>query len=484
MNQKKKSLIVLGTLLVTGFALRIWGINWGLPLKYAHIDESVVIFYSFRFFTGDLNPHVFFDYPTLFLYIIYAVQFTYFLIGSLFGIFTSLDQFAGKYFLGDISDIYIIARMLSVLAGTATIYLIYKISKLFYSEKVSLLACCFMCLNWLHILHSHYATVDVAALFMTMLSVYFMCEYFISEKRNSFLFSCFTLGLATATKYYSLVFFANLLIIPLLKKNKFSKILIKLYFPGLLLVIAGFFLGCPYSILDFSAFSARFTTIYTNVVKPENFNFFKNFIIIFSHINNSTGIVFFIISLAAIAFSFGTITEIFILSFFAVFFIFSSGFKMIGAHYIFPLYPFIFILTAKGLENASKKYHPAIFYLISALFVITALPEIIHNNYILTQKDTRLTAYDWTIQNIPKKSKILRFPYTSEFRQSDGYSVIIDWDYKTPAEEYNKYDYLITSGKDENIGSNFTLIKSFSGLQLSGFHNPTVNVYKKGRLRH
>ena len=135
----RKPFFILASALTAGFLLRLWGITWGLPLKYAHIDESVVIFYSFRFFTGDLNPHVFFDYPTLFLYLIYAVEYIYFTIGSLFGYFTSLDQFAGKYFLGDIPGIYLIARMVSVAAGTASIYLIYRISRLFYSEKFSCL---------------------------------------------------------------------------------------------------------------------------------------------------------------------------------------------------------------------------------------------------------------------------------------------------------------------------------------------------------
>jgi len=70
MKQIKWPVIALASAILAGLALRITGITWGLPLKYAHIDESVVIFYSFRFFSGDLNPRVFFDYHVLPLYCI------------------------------------------------------------------------------------------------------------------------------------------------------------------------------------------------------------------------------------------------------------------------------------------------------------------------------------------------------------------------------------------------------------------------------
>lgn len=72
---KKKEKVYLAIILLTGLFVRLWGIGWGLPMKKAHIDESVVIFYTMRFFTGDFNPRVFFDMPTLFLYILFAAFF-------------------------------------------------------------------------------------------------------------------------------------------------------------------------------------------------------------------------------------------------------------------------------------------------------------------------------------------------------------------------------------------------------------------------
>jgi len=96
LNDNKFSMFILSGILLAAAALRFWGINWGLPLKKAHIDESVVIFYTMRFFTGDLNPHIFFDYPTLFLYVLYFFFSIAFAAGKIAGLFTSLDQFVGS----------------------------------------------------------------------------------------------------------------------------------------------------------------------------------------------------------------------------------------------------------------------------------------------------------------------------------------------------------------------------------------------------
>jgi len=377
--------------------------------------------------------------------------------------------------------------MVSALAGTASIYLVYRISRLFYSEKTGILASILLSLNPLHVLHSHYATVDIFALFMTLIAVYFICRYYIDSKRASFLYACFALGLAAATKYYPLVFFANLLLIPLFKKEKITKRLLFLYLCGAGVVISGFILGCPYSVLDFPAFSARFSTIFTNVVKPESLNPFKNALLIVSYIYRNTGIVIFTSGAAVLLFAFRKREDFFLLTFPVVFFIFSLGFKVIGAHYIFPLYPFLFILAASGLENVSNTTRVArftrdtLFYLASALFIAVSLPSIIQIDRVLTQRDTRLTARDWVLSNVPKKSMILRLPYTPEFKPGDGYTVKVDWDYKIPQSEYKKYGYIINSGADPAPAGNFDLAQSFKGTRLSGFHNPTVNIYRRGK---
>ncbi|GAG05539.1 unnamed protein product, partial [marine sediment metagenome] len=124
------------------------------------------------------------------------------------------------------------------------------------------------------------------------------------------------------------------------------------------------------------------------------------------------------------------------------------------------------VMTAKALENMSMRFNKHIFKISAAVFLITVLPRIIYTDYILTRKDTREIAYKWVKSNIPAKSKILRFPYTPEFKPSDKYNVKIDWHYKISSKKYSEYDYIITTNADvveysENKG--YKLINKTSG---------------------
>ncbi len=66
-------MLLLPPVAVLALALRFWFLGWGMPLRHAHIDESVVVFYTVQLLTGGGNHGVFFDYPGFFLYGLAAV---------------------------------------------------------------------------------------------------------------------------------------------------------------------------------------------------------------------------------------------------------------------------------------------------------------------------------------------------------------------------------------------------------------------------
>src|SRR4026207_2407584 len=55
-----------------GLAVRFWGLKFGLPVVYSRPDELLLIGVVIGFFRGDPNPH-FFEYPTLYLYVLAGV---------------------------------------------------------------------------------------------------------------------------------------------------------------------------------------------------------------------------------------------------------------------------------------------------------------------------------------------------------------------------------------------------------------------------
>ena len=53
-------------------ALRLKGVDWGLPYSLVNVDESTVVPKAFAAARGGLNPQFFF-YPSLFFYVVGAL---------------------------------------------------------------------------------------------------------------------------------------------------------------------------------------------------------------------------------------------------------------------------------------------------------------------------------------------------------------------------------------------------------------------------
>src|SRR5687768_3188851 len=104
-------------------ALRLWAVTWGLPLARAHIDESVVVFYAVRAMAGALDPAVFFDYPSLFLYWLAAA---FRVAAWLKGL--SAEAAVRAYLDGSAGLFLVTGRLLSAGLGALSVWLLYRIA--------------------------------------------------------------------------------------------------------------------------------------------------------------------------------------------------------------------------------------------------------------------------------------------------------------------------------------------------------------------
>ena len=167
MSARSFRLALSGVLLLAA-ALRLWGLRWGLPdathLFSYHPDE----FHSLRgilsLSQGDLNPH-FFNYGSLYLYLVSAAC-----VVAHGGLVAGLDVAtlpeAIRAFTLD-------ARIVSALAGIATVYVVGLIGTRIASRAAGLVAALALAVMPLHVLNCHYGTVDVTqALFIAL------CAYF------------------------------------------------------------------------------------------------------------------------------------------------------------------------------------------------------------------------------------------------------------------------------------------------------------------
>lgn len=248
-NRIATALAIAGVMALA-FALRIIGIRWGMPdathyYSY-HPDEIHVLLPVQNIcLRGDLNPH-FFNYGSLYIYLVALVA----KIGHLIG----LSPFASP----NLGPLHVLGRMVTVLLGTATVYLVYLIGRELGGRWAGLLSALFLAITPLHIIHSHYATVDVAGTFWLALAFLMMLKLLSSPKLKWYLLAGMSIGFAAATKYNLALALLPLMVAHFLVWGKES---VKSWQRPIVAVgttLVAFLIACPYSVLDYAEFKRDF----------------------------------------------------------------------------------------------------------------------------------------------------------------------------------------------------------------------------------
>ena len=155
--------LLLVAFVALGLAVRFWGLKFGLPVVYARPDELLLIGVVIGFFRGDPNPH-FFEYPTLYLYVLAGVYCLFYARSMLAGWVRDSAEFAASFKVNFV-PFFLAARATAALLGGATVALVHAIARPLFGVTAGLLAALFMAVAFLHVRDSHYATTDVPMVF-------------------------------------------------------------------------------------------------------------------------------------------------------------------------------------------------------------------------------------------------------------------------------------------------------------------------------
>jgi hypothetical protein len=192
-------LLVLGAL-----GLRVAGLWWGLPNGQHHFsyhpDEIFLLLPAFKFAEGTLNPH-FFNYGTLYLYLVG-------LPAVALGLVPDPSQFPPS-----LRSLYLEGRLITALLGCATVLLLY-LSLQRESRWLALIAAALLAICPLHVITSHYATVDVPATFFIALAFLLLMRAKTDIGSRAALPVGIAVGLAAATKYNAGMFLIPALLGP------------------------------------------------------------------------------------------------------------------------------------------------------------------------------------------------------------------------------------------------------------------------------
>jgi 4-amino-4-deoxy-L-arabinose transferase-like glycosyltransferase len=436
---------------LAGAVLRFWALDSGIPYAVG-TDEPEILTRAVRMMkTGDLHPH-FFDYPSLYLYVQMVTACVSFMAGAMQGHYQSLDQVGPENF-------YLWGRVVTALAGIATIALVYA-AGLHWGRGQAAVAAVMVAVFPMHVRESHYVLTDVPATFFTALTLLLGLRACANPSVRAFLWAGVAAGLATATKYNAVL----VLIVPVvaaLGAGEDAATRRRYVAAAVLSTAAAYLICAPYTLLDLPAFLNGFGRLAASYNEPHSTSGWRLYLKHLSLALRGSGMLLLGVGLVyatAQAFKRRPATKWWLVTLFpVVYFIFISRQSLVFGRYLLVILPFVALLIAYGVfaikgwlrhVGAPSYVPPAV---VAGLLVAVILPPAriaIGFNRMISQPTTHGVAYAWILENVPVGARVMterfevRLPATRY--RVEGTPRLTDRDYATYAR--SGVQYLIASG--------------------------------------
>lgn len=410
----KDEKLLLWLLLVVGFALRVAGITWGIPVLdplegFYHPDESKIIRGAFLF-PAHIYANTDLRYPTFLHYFI--------------GIATyPLRTFDSAHLY---TDIFVAGRIISAFFGTATIVLTFLLGRKLFSSNHGSVAALLFTVAMFPVQNAAWATTDTA---VTFLSTLFLLTWLDSLERNSnwkFALSGIIFGLSIGTKYT-----AVLLIVPAIalmisdsislhfpKQDQIKRFINSEMLLFYLFSLVFFLLTTPGIIFHFDAFldSLTYEAHRASELKA-SFFLLSTWEVIVTAFRDCLGSAAAWLALIGMVFPLKTTRKVWILRAFVVFYALFFG-AALYPRYLILISPILSVLAASlivylfELTNRHFKIFAAGLLTLVILSATTQTLRAINLRF----NDPRTAASHLLHQMIPKKCTISRI-YASDTKQ-------------------------------------------------------------------
>jgi hypothetical protein len=396
------SLIVLVIIIALSAILRINGLNFGLPNIY-HPDEFQKYLAVMRMYdNNDLNPRYFW-HPSLLLYSTYLSNI--------------IIQFIYKS--NNFPDTLIFAgRVVSLLAGVLSVYLVYLIGKNMLSKQAGLISAFLLAVAPLSVTCSRYVKEDSLLTFFILLATNLVV---LSAKKSSLkllIIAGLVAGLSAAVKYSGAVSFFILWTYPWLNTQKIFPNIKAFKYPliATCIVPLGFLIATPYAILDYQTFLTDFGRERDHMLVGHSSTITATSQLWLYHLKNSIWNGFGWIQTILAIFSFGFLLRakptagLFLLSIFLLYYLPAEFVRAKPApqpeRYITPCLPILALAIALTFEYIKSFNLKSIFLVL----ILLATASSYHRSYTLASEivpDTRDKMSEWLINNIPKEAKVI-----------------------------------------------------------------------------
>ena len=413
--------ILLSGIVVVAFLVRVWGLTFGLPFVHARPDELLIVATVLGFFTTTLNPR-FFDYPALYLYIVFGLFVLYYAWGRVVGWFTSAAHFAGGTH-GRWPMFYFIARGASAVFGTLTVLWVYRIGLALFNSTIGLIAALFLSLTFLHVRDSHYGTTDVAMTFFVMWTMLALVRLHQDRRLKHAVWAGLFAGLAMGTKYNAALLAFPMGVVELFhvwtRRSDRWAVLRGTYLPLMLVVMGVTFLATsPYLLLDYQKALQDFRllreSMSVGMTPPELLGPGWIYHFRFSLVHGM-GLSLLAASLLGIFLLGWWNPRIALLlgSFPVAYYVVAGSSANVFVRYMIPMLPFLCLFAAVFVEATSRVAAAAtglrygvVATVFAAALIAPSAWSVIQFDAILAQDDSRVVAADWVMKNVPFGSSV------------------------------------------------------------------------------
>jgi Dolichyl-phosphate-mannose-protein mannosyltransferase len=252
---------LLVAILCLAAGLRGYAVWFGLPHAQARPDETVAFGIAAAIAAGDPNPH-FFHWPTLHLYV----------LAGLFWCLRAVRTLTGAAGDPTFTEYALVGRVFVACAGTATVYVTYRLARRLADTPAALMAALFLAVAVLHVRDSHFALADILMTLLATLSLglvlRFVDDALASDpaapwRLGSVAAAGLAAGLATSAKYNGGAVAAAMLAaqaVAIVRTGR-SPWQVESWVPLCVYLVflgVGFIAGTPYALLDPVAFARGF----------------------------------------------------------------------------------------------------------------------------------------------------------------------------------------------------------------------------------
>ncbi|HEY4279563.1 MAG TPA: glycosyltransferase family 39 protein [Conexibacter sp.] len=409
------ALLVLPAILLGALALRLWGIGHGLPFSYNSDEEGHFVPVAIGFFGHSLNPRYFLNPPgyTELLYAVYAVW------------FGGRDVVAHAY-AADPTKVFLIARVTCALLGVASVWLLHLFGKRLFDRRVGWLAAGLGAVAFLPVSYSHLALNDVPTMAPATLAL--LCAALVLKRGGVWpvLLGGLAVGLAAGTKYT-----AGIVVLPLLTavalrtREERAGVAHALAAAALtcFAAVVGFLLANPYALLSFSEFHTGISSQQALAGGGELSKL---------GLTQKNGILYYlwsftwglgwIPSLLAIVGAGRMLWKdraiaLTLIPTVLIYLVYMGAQDRYFGRWALPVFPIVIVLAAYGTlwladevgRRVPRAALPATAVLVVALLA-QGLVTVVHNDRVLSRTDTRTSARDWMLANIPAGTPIVLEP--------------------------------------------------------------------------